>query len=146
MRPGRLPNGAEQPLYFPDDHPQYPGWFKGMEVIIKERGLWPAVGTLRAECPGFKCEPGHTDCCCRRLLFCQPDFASQQSELEEYITSRGHICDFYPKYHCELNFIEQYWGAAKHIFRNGPRVSTESELEDKVRESLDKVPLNQIRK
>lgn len=146
MRHGRLPDGTEQPLYFPENHPQYPGWFKGMEVIIKERGFWPAAGTLRAECPGFKCEPGRTDCCCRRLLFSQPDFASQQSELEEYITFRGHICDFYPKYHCELNFIEQYWGAAKYIFRNGPRVSTESELEDKVRECLDRVPLSKIRK
>jgi hypothetical protein len=43
----------------------------------------------------------------------QPDFVSQKSQLEEFVVSQGHIWDFYPKYHCELNFIEQYWGAAK---------------------------------
>ena len=76
-----------------------PGWFKGMENIIKERGLWPEKG-LNAQCEGFKCESGKVDCCCRRLLFSQPDFVNQKSHLEELITSRGHICDFYPKYHC----------------------------------------------
>lgn len=145
MRPGLLPNGSPQQFYYEENHPQYPGWFKGMEQIIKERGLWPAGG-LRAECPGFKCEPGLTDCCCRRLLFCQPDFVAQKSQLEEYVMQRGHLCDFYPKYHCELNFIEQYWGAAKYIFRNGPRTSTEHELEAKVMSSLDKVPLDKIRR
>ncbi|TRM57266.1 hypothetical protein BD626DRAFT_616663, partial [Schizophyllum amplum] len=68
-----------QDFYYPDDHPEKPGWFKGMEVIIRERGLWPEGG-LKAECaPGFKCAPGRTDCCCRRLLFTQPDFATNKS-------------------------------------------------------------------
>ena len=42
--------GKEQSLYFPDDHPTMPGWFKGMEQIIQECGLWPETG-LFAECP-----------------------------------------------------------------------------------------------
>ena len=88
--------------------------FKGMEILIHERGLWPEKG-LNAQCEGFKCVVGKTDCCCCRLLFTQPDFANQKSHLEEYITSRGHISDYYPKYHCELNFIEQYLlGDAPH--------------------------------
>ena len=42
-----------------------------------------------------------SNCCCRRLLFSQSDFVNQKSQLEELITLRGHICDFYPKYHCD---------------------------------------------
>ncbi|KAJ7660876.1 hypothetical protein DFH06DRAFT_954410, partial [Mycena polygramma] len=37
MRNGTLPNGDTQPFYFKDDHPIMPGWFKGMEIIIRER-------------------------------------------------------------------------------------------------------------
>ncbi|KAK0185094.1 hypothetical protein F5146DRAFT_1105917 [Armillaria mellea] len=29
-------NGNPQHLYYPDDHPTMPGWFKGMETIIRE--------------------------------------------------------------------------------------------------------------
>jgi len=100
-------DGQTQELYYPHDHPTMAGWFKGMEEIIKECGLWSTNGLL-AQCEGFKCQPGHTNCCCRQVLFTQPDFISQKSQLEEFVTSWGHICDFYPKYHCELNFIEQY--------------------------------------
>ncbi|CAA7263722.1 unnamed protein product [Cyclocybe aegerita] len=116
-----------------------PGWFKGMENIIRERSLWPQRG-LNAQCEGFKCEPGKTDCCCRRLLFTQPDFVNQKSCLEELITSHGHICDFYPKYHCELNFIEQYWGAAKLQYRNSPKTTDIKEMERNVLACLDDVP------
>ncbi|KAJ7219533.1 hypothetical protein GGX14DRAFT_592621 [Mycena pura] len=63
MRPGTLPDGTVQQLYWPDNHPTMPGWFKGMEQIIKERNLWR--DGLRAQCPGFKCKEGKTDCCCR---------------------------------------------------------------------------------
>ena len=42
-------NDMPQDLYFADDHPTMPGWFKGMEIIIRERGLWPQKG-LNAQC------------------------------------------------------------------------------------------------
>lgn len=145
MRNGQLPNGERQDFYFGDDHPTMPGWFKGMEQIIKEQGLWPSSGLL-AQCEGFKCEPGRTNCCCRRLLFTQPDFVAQKSQLEEFVTSRGHICDFYPKYHCELNFIEQYWGAAKLRYRTSNRTANIVEMEKNMLACLDDVPLLQIRR
>jgi hypothetical protein len=113
MRCGTLPTGEPQPFYFPQvkGHPMS-GWFKGMEVIIWECGLWPEAG-LPAQCKDFKCLANHTDCCCRHLLLTQPDFTDEKSQLQEHIESCGHLCDFYLKYHCKLNFIEQYWGAAK---------------------------------
>ncbi|KIJ33165.1 hypothetical protein M422DRAFT_264881 [Sphaerobolus stellatus SS14] len=57
MRPGVLLNGGFQELYFSDDNPLIPGWFKGMEQIIWECGLWPDQG-LNAQCESFKCEGG----------------------------------------------------------------------------------------
>ena len=66
--------------------------------------------------------------------------------LQEHIESRGHLCDFYPRYHCELNFIEQYWGAAKLRFHVAGRAKTLREMEIKMLECLDAVPLEQIRR
>ncbi len=143
MRNGILPNGEPQLFYFPEDHPSMPGWFKGMEIIIRERGLWPE-GDLLAQCPGFQCPPDSTDCCCRRILFSQPDFRSQKSQLEELVESRGHLCDFYLKYHCEVNFIEQYWGVVKLRFRMAGHAATIDEMERKVIQCLDDVPLLHI--
>ena len=93
------PDKICQEFYYPLNHLTMPGWSKGMEQIIHKRDLWPEKGML-TQCPGFKCPPGCTDCCCQCLLFYQPDFMAQKSELEELITTRGHICDFYPKFHC----------------------------------------------
>jgi hypothetical protein len=138
-------DNTPQNFYFANNHPTMPGWFKGMEAIIHERGLWPQKG-LNAQCEGFKCEAGKTDCCCRRSLFTQSDFENQKSHLEEFITTWGHICDFYPKYHCELNFIEQYWGAAKLIYRTSPKTKDMKEMEENVKNSLDDVPIVQIRR
>lgn len=147
MRSGTLPNGDAQYFYFPEDHPTMPDWFKGMEIIIQERGLWPEGGpTLPAQCTDFKCPTDRADCCCRRILFNQPNFLGQKPQLQEFIESRGHLCDFYPKYHCELNFIEQYWGAAKFQYRSATRSKTLKDMESLVRESLDSVPLLQIRR
>ena len=141
MHCGTLPTGERQSFYFSDDHPSMPGWFKGMEEILRERGLYPEEG-LPAQCP--QCPPNRLDCCCRHVLYLQPDFVDQRSQLQELIKGRGHLCDFYPKYHCELNFIEQYWGAAKAQYRVMPRAKTLEAMENNVKKCLDDVPLLQI--
>ena len=120
-----------------------------MEHIIHEHGLWP-TNRLCCECPGFKCSQREgqlqPNCCCRRILFMQPDFTSQRPQLQEFIESRGHLCDFYPKYHCELNFIEQYGGAAKLRYCVAGRARTLDTMEKKMLECLDDIPLEQIRR
>jgi hypothetical protein len=67
-----------------------------------------------------------------------------KSGLEELIESRGHLCDFYPKYHCKLNFIEQYWGAVKARFQVAGHAATVGEMERKIIERLDDISLEQI--
>ena len=139
--------GMPQSFYFPDDHPLYPGWFKGMEQIIHKHGLWPTNG-LRCKCPSFKCMQckGQPSCCCQHVLFMQPDFTLQGPQLQEFIESCGHLCNFYPKYHCELNFIEQYWGAAKFCYRVAGHARTLDAMEKKMLNSLNNIPLEQIQR
>jgi hypothetical protein len=61
------------------------------------------------------CRPIHsrTDCCMTRILSLQTDFASEKSQIEAVIEAAGHRCLFLPKFHCELNPIEMYWGWSK---------------------------------
>ncbi|ORZ15511.1 hypothetical protein BCR41DRAFT_396467 [Lobosporangium transversale] len=56
-------------------------------------------------------------CCCTRILELQEDFMAQRSLLEEIADKHGQQIIFYPKYHCELNFIEMFWGASKRYTR-----------------------------
>lgn len=79
-------------------------------------------------------------------MFTQPDFVLQKSQLEEHITARGHICDFYPKFHCELNFIEQYWGAVKYRYRSTQHTSDLEAMEKNIIACLDDIPLLQIQR
>ncbi|KAF8548107.1 hypothetical protein OG21DRAFT_1607096 [Imleria badia] len=52
-----------------------------------------------------------------RLLSKQDDFVNQLSMLEELIKEAHHECIFLPKFHCELNPIEMYWGWCKYRYR-----------------------------
>jgi hypothetical protein len=85
-----------QPMVFED------GSMKGLKTILSERNLWTRELTL-----------GQARLCLSR----QPDFASAKSWLEETIHGRGHLIDFYPKFHCELNWIERVWGWTKKKLR-----------------------------
>ncbi|CUA75192.1 Periplasmic nitrate reductase [Rhizoctonia solani] len=147
MEPGRLPDGTAQSFYWPDDHEpaNRRGWFKGMAQILRERGL-QKVAEKRAECPGFKCEPGKTDCCCRRALLNQPDFESRDSNLEEAARELGTRVIFLPKYHCELNPIEQCWGFAKEKYRKMPPTNREAVMIRYILDAIDSIPLETIRK
>jgi hypothetical protein len=120
MKDGMFKDGKPQKLYYRRNHKKYPGYFKGMRVLIEKRRKkghnLPDPSKLLAQCTGFKCPKGRTDCCCRRILYSEPDFVNQKSRLEEHCEARGYQVIFFPKYHCELNFIEQCWGYAKHIY------------------------------
>lgn len=144
MGAGCLPDGTSQPLYFPEGH-EKAGWFKGMAQVLIERG-YANASRLKTECKDFKCPANRTDCCCRRLLYTQPDFTHVESLLETTCRSRGFDVIFLPKFHCELNFIEQCWGYAKRIYRMKDRSSSEADLEHNVVSSLKAVPTLSMRR
>lgn len=139
---GAIHNGVPQSLYFPDDHPTHPGQFKGMAAILIERGFDNAAN-LRAECKNFKCAPSLDKsrrlCCCRRILYEEPDFVGVETQLELHCKKRGFQVIFLPKFHCELNPIEQCWGAAKRRYREMPKTTKEHEFEGYVKSALNEV-------
>ena len=61
------------------------------------------------------------------------------------ISVHGHKVIFYPKYHCELNDIEMYWGAVKRCARENCNYTWGS-LVKTVPLALDSASLNSIRK
>lgn len=120
MRDAIFRDGTPQCLYFPD------GRFKGMKILIQERrekghdlpdpnSINPATGRkYYTQCgnSSFKCRrSATTKCCLKKMLYCEPDFMNQKSLLEEHCEKRGYEVIFFPKYHPELNFIEQCWGS-----------------------------------
>ena len=81
-----------------------------------------------------------------QVLFNQPDFVNVKPELQVMGEDLGVEVLFLPKFHCELNFIEQCWGYAKQIYRQFPRTSRKEDLLPNVLEALNQVPLHTMRK
>jgi len=79
------------------------GEAKGLQQTLEERGF--DVRAMRAKCSPV-CPFESESCCMARLLSKQDDFRLQESLLEHKIKTKGHICIFLPKFHCELNPIE----------------------------------------
>ena len=57
------------------------------------------------------------ECCATAVLSSQDDFKSTRSRLQEIVEDAGHIIILYPKFHCEFNWIEYYWGRCKYFTR-----------------------------
>ena len=144
MCDAQFEDGRPQPLYFPEGHPRA-GVFKGMATILEERGF-SDMSKVIAECKSFKCAPPAIDCCCRRILYNQPDFTHVETILETYCKNQGFQVIFLPKFHCELNFIEQCWGYAKRLYRLNPESSQEAVLEKNTITALNAVPLESMRR
>ncbi|RPA97965.1 hypothetical protein L873DRAFT_1836176 [Choiromyces venosus 120613-1] len=127
------------------------GRVKGLKIVLEERGLWPTNRKLLTQCtipgdtpgqrkPNPACKYGsNTDCCARALLSSQPDFQAQKGELQETLEAAGHMVIFYPSFHCELNFIEYFWGSAK-VYARANCEYTFSSLVRIVPEALAQVP------
>ena len=115
LRPGiNHLTGSIQSMVMPDGSP------KGLQIVLQERGLWRPKLRVQYRRPDGKknkeCLNGGT-CCARALIAKEEDFKAQRSRLEEEVELKGHMVCFLLKYHCELNFIEYYWGVAKRYTR-----------------------------
>ncbi|PKY58471.1 hypothetical protein RhiirA4_293251, partial [Rhizophagus irregularis] len=91
----------QQDMIFPSDYriSNLRGQPKGLKQVLMERGLWPNEGLKLEEA--------------RKIMSQQPDFLAQKGRIKEVIVATGHKVIFYPKFHCELNYIKNFWGAAK---------------------------------
>jgi hypothetical protein len=131
-----------QKMIFPSDHPEFPDMPKGMKQVLMERGLWS--NKLLMHCKD-KCQAGGMTCCAKRILELQPDFKAQKSLVQEVIEAAGHLCIFLPKFHCELNFIEFFWGSVKRYLRENCDYTFQT-LQENMPKGLASVDLKTIRK
>ena len=97
---------------------EFRGKPKGIEQILRKRGLWDKKYVV--DCSLCKDKITQNDltrikCYAWHIISLQPDFLAQKCALQELVEEADHVCIFYPKFHCELNFIEWYWGAAKRF-------------------------------
>ncbi|KZT23214.1 hypothetical protein NEOLEDRAFT_1069814, partial [Neolentinus lepideus HHB14362 ss-1] len=83
-------------------------------------------------------------CCMRKALAAQQDFREEKPLLQIVIEEAGHKCYFLPKFHCELNPIEMYWGWMKARLRVAAD-GTFPTAKRLVPEILDSCPTNTIR-
>lgn len=131
-----------QPMIFSVDHLEFCDQPKGIKQVLLERGLW--LEGLKLKCKN-KCPVGSENCCAKRLLEVQPDFQEQHSLVQEVIEAAGHLCIFLPKFHCELNFIEYFWGAVKKFLRDNCDY-TFTTLQENLPKALQSVAVGTIRK
>ncbi|OAX33306.1 hypothetical protein K503DRAFT_664982, partial [Rhizopogon vinicolor AM-OR11-026] len=75
----------------------------------------------------------------------QDNFRCQLSMLEQLIKDTGHECIFLPKFHCELNPIEMYWGWCKYRYRQIMKANFTAAKKAAV-EVLDSCPVEVIRR
>ncbi|RPA95082.1 hypothetical protein L873DRAFT_1699311, partial [Choiromyces venosus 120613-1] len=102
LRPGiNSSTGEIQAIVMPD------GTLKAFQLVLQERQLW------RSSKKNKQCLSGGT-WCTRVLIAKESDFEALKRSLEEEVEWIHHLVHFLPKYYCELNFIEYYWGAAKY--------------------------------
>lgn len=125
---------------------------KGIAMILAERGIFPQGPDgkpLRAKCSP-RCpdplpeEPPKT-CCQAAILQGHQDFREQKSLIATTIEARGHKCVFLPKFHCELNPIEMFWGFAKGRYRQVKKSSFAMAQEEAVK-ALDSCTQDTMRR
>ena len=137
------------------DDVEVKGNAKGLATILQERGLFTRTSedgrkyNLCKQC--HSCQQGTVsptypeNCCATKVLSLQPDFAAQKAWVQEICDAADVELIFYPKYHCELNYVEMVWAYEKNLYRRLKAYSY-SELKAGLPGSLKAIPLSFIRK
>ena len=84
------------------------GKAKGLKQVLKERGLWVDGMTQKHDNPKLNMVNVLQQC---------HDFANPPTFLHDLAAGRGHMVKFLPKFHCELNPIEQVWSVVKQTLK-----------------------------
>ena len=140
------------------------GKAKGLRSILEERKRWRAgmprlcglckSGDVpheerRNKFAGIYAEGWHgytSQCCAVYCLSHEPDFLAQREWLREVVEDDGHLIIFYPKFHCELNYIEMIWAYLKAYLRKHCKYSY-PELKAMVPNTLEeKIPIATVRR
>ena len=100
--------------------------------MIEEKSKCKACSTDRSKTASNRMN----FCCMFRALSTQPDFINQKEWLQETVEERGHLIIFFPKFHCELNFIEMVWGFLKRDLRDNCEFDFDALLQ-RVRDMLE---------
>ena len=103
---------------------------KGTKRVLEKRGINTA--TLRGD---------HM----RKLPANHNDKKRKNNLLESFLTDKGHLALFLPKFHCELNPIERVWGEAKRYNRKYTNITLQ-QLRNMLPDALDSVSATTIRK
>jgi hypothetical protein len=130
-----------QPMIYPMNHPTNSNQPKGIKAVLIERGLYQSE--LRGKCES-RCNAEKANCCNKRILECQDDFKQQKSLVQKTIEAAGHLCIFLPKFHCELNYIEFFWGVVKKYLRDKCNYTFEA-LKTNLPDALQSVRLKTFR-
>ncbi|KAK3808340.1 MAG: hypothetical protein J3Q66DRAFT_354565 [Benniella sp.] len=124
---------------------------KGIRRVLEERGL-PVkdlkAGKCTTRCPDRPDNSNEPFCCQAKLLSSQPDFKSQGTMLQEASKNHEEVdvrVVYYPKFHCELNYIEMYWGQAKRKTRASCDYTLKG-LKVAIPVALDSIPVDMIRR
>ena len=133
---------------------------KGVKTILTERGKNLNTRNLPMNLLCQPCKSNITDadratniangsderCCARYTLSQEPDFLEQEEWLTEKVKQAGHRIIFFPKFHCELNFIEAVWGWMKSYHRRNCTYNYGKLKAGLPKTMLQELPLSSVRK
>ena len=92
-------------------------WFEAERIEVCVERTRAMVRWIASECKLNPPTMPTPTCCARHRLGAQPDFQNQKSILFEALEETRHLCDFLPKFHCELPPIENYCDYSIHALR-----------------------------
>ena len=127
----------EQEMYFDAANINDEIQAKGLKQVLQERGLW---------------KEGHIKKDMIKILEQQQDFKDDESitqiRLIAFKYNKYSLVIHFPKFHCELNGIENVWMDTKNQYRKQQdfKNKKDQQIIQIINELMDGIPLDRIRK